>query len=47
MTRRWARLLPWLVTVACFAYLSERLARAAAADGRGLLPSLATVFVHM
>ncbi len=40
----WQRLLPWLVTAACFAYLYVRLDRAAAADGRRLLPYLAAVF---
>ena len=40
----WQRLLPWLVTAACFAYLYVRLDRAAAADGRRLGPYLAAVF---
>jgi hypothetical protein len=40
----WPRLLPWLVTLACFAYLYARLERAAAAGGRHLLPYLAAVF---
>ena len=42
--RLWQRLLPWLVTAACFAYLYARLGRAAAAGGRGLGPYLAAVF---
>jgi hypothetical protein len=41
---RWPRLLPWLVTVACFAYLYVRLDRAAAAQGQRLLPYLGGVF---
>src|SRR5262245_50930499 len=44
----WAqRLLPWLVTAACFAYLYTRLERAAAAEGRRLFPYLAAVFEHV
>jgi hypothetical protein len=41
---RWPRWLPWVVTAACFAYLAVRLERAAASEGRGLLPYLAAVF---
>jgi hypothetical protein len=40
----WPRLLPWLITAACFAYLYVRLERAAAAGGQRLLPYLAAVF---
>ena len=40
----WQRLLPWLVTAACFAYLYVRLERAAAAGGQRLLPYIAAVF---
>ncbi|HUM17486.1 MAG TPA: hypothetical protein VL086_17445 [Candidatus Nitrosotalea sp.] len=40
----WQRLLPWLITAACFAYLYVRLERAAAAAGQRLLPYLAAVF---
>jgi hypothetical protein len=43
----WARLLPWLITVACFAYLYVRLERAAAAGGQRLLPYLAAVFAEV
>jgi hypothetical protein len=43
-TPAWPRLLPWLVTAACFAYLYARLERAAAAGGQRLLPYLAAVF---
>lgn len=41
---RWQRLLPWLVTLACFGYLYGRLERAAAAEGQRLGPYLAAVF---
>lgn len=44
---RWQRVLPWLVTAACFAYLYTRLAHAAAREGRGVLPYLAAVFEHV
>src|SRR5207245_631884 len=44
---RWPRLLPWLITAACFAYLGVRLERAAAADGQRLLPYLAASFAHV
>ena len=37
----WQRLLPLLITAACFAYLYTRLDRAAAAEGSRLLPYLA------
>jgi hypothetical protein len=39
-----ARLVPWLITAACFAYLYARLERAAAAQGDRLLPYLAGAF---
>lgn len=41
---RWQRLLPWLITLACFAYLYTRLDGAAAAAGRTLPSYLAAVF---
>src|SRR2546427_184698 len=44
---RWPRLLPWLITAACFAYLGVRLERAAAAEGQRLLPYLAASFAHV
>lgn len=47
MRARWPRLLPWLITAACFAYLYVRLDRAAAAEGQRLLPYLATIFAHV
>jgi len=43
----WQHLLPWLITAACFVYLYTRLAHAAAAEGRQLLPYLAGVFEHV
>ena len=42
--RHWQRLLPWVVTLLCFFYLYHRLDRAAAAEGRPLLPYLAAIF---
>ncbi len=45
--RWWQRLLPWLVTAACFVYLYGRLDRAAAANGQGLGPYLAGIFEHV
>jgi hypothetical protein len=41
------RLLPWVVTAGCFAYLYLRLDRAAVAQGRSLGPYLTTVFEHV
>ena len=31
---RWAKLLPWLITLACFTYLYFKLSGAAAREGR-------------
>ncbi len=45
--RGWLRVLPWLVTAACFAYLYSRLDRAAAAQGQRLGPYLAAIFEHV
>ena len=45
--RRAARLLPWLITAGCFAYLYTRLAAAAAQHGQRLLPYLAASFEHV
>jgi hypothetical protein len=42
--RLWQRLLPWVISVLCFAYLYQRLERAAAAEGSRLLPYLAAIF---
>jgi hypothetical protein len=44
MRSRAARLAPWLITAACFAYLYARLERAASAQGDRLLPYLAGAF---
>ena len=43
----WQRLLPYLITLACFAYLYNRLEHAAAAEGTGLLPYLAKSFENV
>ena len=40
----WQRLLPWLITLACFAYLYSILNRAAAAQDSALLPYLLQIF---
>ena len=42
--RLWQRLLPWVISALCFAYLYQRLERAAAAEGSRLLPYLAAIF---
>jgi hypothetical protein len=47
MRARWPRVLPWLITAACFAYLAARLRRAAEAEGQPLLPYLAAIFEHV
>ena len=47
MTSRLARVVPWLITVGCFAYLYVRLDRAAGAQGQRLAPYLAGVFEHV
>src|SRR5580658_2587002 len=43
----WQRLLPLVITLACFAYLYNRLNHAAAAEGTGLLPYLAKSFENV
>jgi hypothetical protein len=43
----WQRLLPLLITVACFAYLYNRLDHAAVAEGSRLLPYLAKSFENV
>ena len=43
----WQRLLPFLITAACFAYLYTRLDRAAAAEGSRLLPYLVRSFENV
>lgn len=47
MKSRWARVVPWLLTAGCFAYLYVRLDRAAVAQGQRLAPYLAGVFEHV
>jgi len=42
-----ARLLPWLITAACFAFLYQRLAGAAAAQGAGLGEYLLGIFARV
>jgi hypothetical protein len=44
---RGLRVLPWLVTASCFAYLYVRLDRAAAGEGQRLMPYLAAIFEHV
>jgi hypothetical protein len=41
---RWSRLLPWLITAACFTYLLLRLDGAAAREGKSVTAYLAGVF---
>jgi len=43
----WQRLLPYLITLACFAYLYSRLSRAATAEGSRLLPYLLRSFENV
>src|ERR1700728_2087677 len=43
----WQRLLPLLITLACFAYLYNRLSHAASAEGTGLLTYLAKSFENV
>jgi hypothetical protein len=45
--RVWQRLLPYLITTACFTYLYTRLQAAAAAEGSRLLPYLARGFENV
>src|SRR5579863_2026857 len=42
--RPWQKLLPWLITLACFGYLYEILNRAAAKEGSSLAAYLAHSF---
>jgi len=44
---RLLRLLPWLITIACFAYLYTRIEAAATRQGQTLLPYLASVFQNV
>src|SRR5665213_2483543 len=43
----WQRLLPFLITIACFAYLYTRLSHAAAAEGTGLVSYLVKSFENV
>ena len=43
----WQRLLPWLITAACLAFLYTRLAGAAQAQGSSLVPYLAGIFARV
>jgi len=43
----WQRLLPFLITAGCFAYLYDRLSHAAAAEGSRLLPYLLRSFENV
>src|SRR5215469_2981371 len=43
----WQRLLPLLISAACFGYLYNRLNHAAVAEGSSLLPYLAKSFEHV
>src|SRR5690349_10120047 len=45
--KAWQKLLPFLITLACFAYLYNRLNHAAVAEGTGLLPYLAKSFENV
>jgi hypothetical protein len=45
--KRWQRLLPLLITLACFGYLYDRLNHAAAAEGTGLLIYLLRSFENV
>jgi hypothetical protein len=45
--RRWQRLLPWAVTLACFAYLYLQIDRQAARSGQSALPFLLAVFTEV
>jgi hypothetical protein len=45
--KRWQRLLPFLITAGCFAYLYDRLSHGAAAEGSRLLPYLLRSFANV
>src|SRR5277367_2550810 len=46
-SRAWQRLLPWLITIACFAYLYSRLNAAAVAEGSRLVPYIVGIFENV
>src|SRR5438270_1407719 len=43
----WQKLLPYVITLACFAYLYNRLSHAASAEGTGLVPYLLRSFENV
>src|SRR5207302_7651619 len=43
----WQKLLPYVITLACFAYLYDRLSHAASAEGTGLVPYLLRSFENV
>ena len=43
----WQRLLPWLITIVCFAYLYNALKHAAASQGSGIIPYFAKSFENV
>ncbi len=43
-TRTWQKLLPWAITIACFAYLYVKISGAAAREGMGVVSYLGGVF---
>src|SRR5689334_3569295 len=45
--KTWQRLLPYVITLACFAYLYSRLSHAATAEGTGLVPYLLRSFENV
>ena len=45
--KTWQRLLPYVITLACFAYLYSRLSHAATAEGIGLIPYLLRSFENV
>jgi hypothetical protein len=42
--KAWQKILPWVITIACFAYLYTRISGAAAREGMGVVAYLAGVF---
>src|ERR1700747_316875 len=43
----WQKLLPYVITLGCFAYLYSRLSHAASAEGTGLVPYLLRSFENV
>ena len=46
-SKSWQKVLPWLITIACFAYLYTRISGAAAREGMGLVAYLAGIFADV